>query len=161
MKIKFITRNPLTKTFCFLSGIIWTTICLDSLDKIIYIRDFKLPIIAFIIYGIIGFVGQSTLMWTYALLSLGLSIGIYSLRDELRNFDSNFALLGVILILFSCAFTFLKKLKIFAKSTFVIGLLYSLGPILILRRILTPFELVFLLIAINMIPLIMIKMKKS
>ncbi|MDR1906839.1 MAG: hypothetical protein LBQ03_01300 [Puniceicoccales bacterium] len=141
-KIEFVTRNPLAKTFYFLSGISWTTICLICIYelactyKITYLI-YCVPIIAFIIFGIIGFVGQSTLMWTYALLSLGL-YGIYSLISNLDHHELpysislSFMLLGLILILLSFVFKFHKKLKIFTKSTFVIGYLNMLfGTILI------------------------------
>ncbi|MDR1906837.1 MAG: hypothetical protein LBQ03_01285 [Puniceicoccales bacterium] len=158
IKIEFVThvtQNPLAKKFFLLLGAILTAVCLispvetcpysSSYQSFNPLKGFLSIMITVIIYGIIGFVGQSTFVWSLALLFIGMWFGILKItsmlwlpwtgKAELAMYklsffhlffatSAGFIFLGLILILLSYVLGFHKKLEIFKQQTLWYGLFY-------------------------------------
>jgi hypothetical protein len=119
------------KIFLFMGllSMAWFLLELAALNNINGEQYVFLLLFAACFYGIIGYYGQSPLLWVFALISLGSSLGMkcyhaqgYSIFGIPKTI--NFMSLGIILSILPLALKSFKSFKIFQKGTLTIGLFY-------------------------------------
>jgi hypothetical protein len=140
LRIKFITKHPLIGKFFLLLGAILTAFGPYLFAKVIDLKAERYSHLVFLaaaIYGSVGYADRSRILWSLALLLLGVGFGIEVTYYEGRYVfvmpePYKFVFLGLILILLSFVFDIYRQLQTFISQTCICGVFYFLMALLIL-----------------------------
>jgi hypothetical protein len=151
-RIRFLSFYPFVGKIILLLGCSCTAACLELFAEAVDLDPSQhslLVLAATIIYGSMGYVGRSAMIWSFALITLGCWLGEADFFSMAREWQ--FVSLGIILILLSFIFNSRNRSRVLTTPTLFFGLFYLLMTlwflsILGMENFNTPFDLLCLVI---------------
>jgi hypothetical protein len=121
-------KSELTRIIVLVFGATLTGFCLLFVSMMVSLSFQTLTLLAAVIYGTVGFVGQSTILWSLGLTVLGLSIDLERPHPLLKSVFLGLSMIGVGSL---CS----NWVRTFAKPTLVVGHLYFFGSLFFLTLV--------------------------